>query len=89
MRSEIERLVTELSQTPGIVVFPPHGDPRPKSEDALPADLQRFYELCSGMTLFSESDYPARIVGLKGCQPLSRHHRLQGSGFDYFNRTGA
>lgn len=63
MRDEIEKLVAELSQKPGILVLPPNGVPRPKSEDALPADLQRFYELCAGMSLFPDSDYPARIVG--------------------------
>lgn len=63
MRDEIEKSVAELSQMPGVHVFPPQGVPRPQPEEALPADLQRFYELCAGMSLFPDSDYPARIVG--------------------------
>lgn len=63
MSAEIGKLLANLVGSADAIVAPPRGVPVPAAPDGLPLDLRRFFELCGGVSLFPDSDYPARIVG--------------------------
>jgi antitoxin YokJ len=59
---DLALILKTIRATPDCNVRPPRGLPRVAPEHVLPGDLQEFYQLCGGVTLFGRADYPISIV---------------------------
>jgi hypothetical protein len=59
----VDDIVSTLRKAPGCTVNSPAGIPETRTGHLLPSDLQRFYEICGGITLFEYSEFPYRILG--------------------------
>jgi antitoxin YokJ len=59
---DVSSLVERVRMSAGCVVLPSTGPPRIKPSHLLPTDLAVFYQLCGGMVLYGESEYPVTIV---------------------------
>lgn len=64
--TEIELIVGRIRQTKGCRILPPSGLPVIRAQDRLPGDLLEFYQLCGGVHLFDDGEYPIRIVEPEG-----------------------
>lgn len=58
----IDELLFTIARTPGCRIVPAAGIPRPEQGHVLPEDLRSFYELCGGVELYRDRDYPITIV---------------------------
>ncbi|MCU6711218.1 SMI1/KNR4 family protein [Paenibacillus sp. J5C_2022] len=59
----IDALVTKVKNTKDCIVLPPEKFPNLLNKyHKLPPDLERFYKLCGGLTLYTKSDYTITIV---------------------------
>jgi len=58
----VKEVLTEIENTVDCFIDPPEGLPQISSEHILPADLQTFYQLCGGVSLFRSSAYSLNIV---------------------------
>jgi antitoxin YokJ len=59
-------LLHAIQAIPTCTVYPISGMPLVGADHTLPDDLRRFYELCGGVELFSESPFPITVVPPKG-----------------------
>lgn len=58
----IQKLIEIVRNLPNCIVYPSNGFPLVEDEYTLPEDVKEFYELCGGVALFEQSDYPSFIV---------------------------
>ena len=59
---EIKEVLAQIEIASGCFVYPSEGLPNIHSEHILPDDLQKFYQLCGGVSLFRSSAYSINIV---------------------------
>lgn len=58
----IDDLLTTISADAACRVRPPEGEPRLEPEHALPEDVSQFYQLCGGVDLFPDNEYPVFVL---------------------------
>lgn len=58
----ISQLVNMIKRLPNCTVYPSQGLPEIQEFHQLPSDVREFYELCGGMSLYVNEDYPVYIV---------------------------
>ena len=63
--SDLRDLLDAIEKTPGCAVLPPAGQPSLRPGCSLPPDLQEFYDLAGGVTLFNVGGWANRIVAPK------------------------
>lgn len=59
---DIKALITKAKTLPDCIVYSPKGIPNIKDGHMLPSDLKEFYELCGGIELYKNGEYPIEIV---------------------------
>lgn len=60
--SEIIQVLAQIQNSSDCLIYPSEGLPKIKSTLILPDDLQEFYQLCGGLSLFRSSSYTIDIV---------------------------
>ena len=60
--SRIKNLIDEIARTADCTVLHPCGLPSISPKDTLTPELQEFYEICGGVSLFGSSIYSIEIV---------------------------
>jgi antitoxin YokJ len=68
IQTEIKEIVTRIAETPDCVVETARGLPHLHEGHVLPEDVEAFYELCGGASLYRSSSYTANIVGPEAFQ---------------------
>jgi antitoxin YokJ len=58
----VKELLEKVSTLPDCEIFPPNGLPNTDGNLELPKDVQEFYSLCGGLTLYENADYSIKIV---------------------------
>lgn len=58
----VATLIGRVRELQGCSVLPSRGIPHLDSIDTLPADVLDFYGQCGGLNLFTEGEYPIRVV---------------------------
>jgi antitoxin YokJ len=58
----IDELLATLAGDTSCLIYPPRGELRLDHECVLPDDVRRFYQLCGGVDLFPEREYPAFVL---------------------------
>lgn len=59
---KIEEVIARIRNTSDCLIDPPKGLPVINAEHILPKDIQEFYQLCGGVSLFCSSVYSMNIV---------------------------
>ncbi len=62
---EIIKIIDRIRKEPDCIVFSPCGQPLLNKDIVLPQDLQLFYEICGGVSLFMNKPYGFTIVNPK------------------------
>lgn len=55
---DIRTLVTKIKALQDCIVYKPTGIPKIENGHVLPNDLIQFYEICGGIDLYNNSEYP-------------------------------
>jgi antitoxin YokJ len=58
----LDKLLNRIRVTPDCLVYPASGTPIIHPDHLLPEDMQNFYRLCGGVTLYDDSEYAIDIV---------------------------
>ncbi|MDE5778881.1 MAG: SMI1/KNR4 family protein [Lachnospiraceae bacterium] len=60
---DIKKIVEEIRNTAGCIVYSPCGLPNLNKKVKLPNDLKIFYETCGGISFFAGMEYGFTVVG--------------------------
>jgi antitoxin YokJ len=69
----IVQLINQIREHPDCLVIPPSLKRLELPQGLfIPDDLQEFYSMCNGLTLFETAEYTYRILGVEEVLPLDR-----------------
>lgn len=81
----IDDLLALIAANTACHVLPPGGQPRLDPGHALPDDVRRFYQLCGGIDLFPDREYPVFVlppVAVVRANPVIVGQRVEGDRSD-------
>jgi len=68
---DVVQLVDKARHLSGCDIYPARGQPKIAEDHSVPPNLRTFYQLCGGMALFSQSEYPMTILPPDKCVPAN------------------
>lgn len=63
---DVVQLVEQI-RLDGCMVYPANGQPSVESDHGVPDDVRVFYELCGGIMLYPQAEYPIEVVPPERC----------------------